>query len=119
LKNLENPSQLSYIASVFILFRRYKIRKTPIYAKFVHIRGLFISYSADNQNINPLKGSQISLRKDNTNRAFEPIGKRWVVERTFSRFDNDRRLYRNYELLMETAEEIVKVSDIKQLLNKI
>ena len=39
-----------------------------------------------------------------------------VVERTFSWFDNDRRLYRNYELLMETAEEMAKLSAIKLLL---
>jgi transposase len=68
--------------------------------------------------------NKISLRKDNSKKVFEPIGKRWVIERTarrtvFSWFDNDRRLCRNYELLTETAEEIVKVSAIKQLLNKI
>jgi putative transposase len=62
---------------------------------------------------------KISLRTDNANKAFEPIGKRWVIERTFAWFDNDRRLCRNYELLMETAEEVVKVSAIKHLLNKI
>lgn len=38
---------------------------------------------------------KISLRKDSTNKIFEPIGKRWVIERTFSWFDNDRRLCRN------------------------
>ncbi|MBW0163255.1 MAG: transposase, partial [Sediminibacterium sp.] len=42
----------------------------------------------------------------------------WIVERTFSWFDNDRRLCRNYELLMETAEEMTKLSAIKLLLNK-
>ncbi len=44
---------------------------------------------------------KISLRKDNKNKLFEPIGKRWVIEKTarrtvFSWFDNDRRLCRNY-----------------------
>lgn len=62
---------------------------------------------------------KISLRKDSSKKVFEPIEKRWVIERTFSWFDNDRRLCRNYELLMETAEEIVKISAIKLLLNKI
>lgn len=62
---------------------------------------------------------KITLRKDTSNKGFKPVGKRWVVERTFSWFNNDRRLSRNYELLMETAEEIVKVSAIKYLLNKI
>jgi len=62
---------------------------------------------------------KISLRTDISNNAFKPIAKRWIIERTFAWFDNDRRLCRNYELLMETAEEMVKLSAIKQLLNKI
>jgi len=60
---------------------------------------------------------KIVMRTDKTN-TFTPIHKRWVIERTFSWFDNDRRLCRNYELLMETAEEVVKLSAIKLLLNK-
>ncbi|RYE31702.1 MAG: IS5 family transposase [Sphingobacteriaceae bacterium] len=61
---------------------------------------------------------QIVMRSDRKIR-FEPVHKRWVVERTFAWFDNDRRLCRNYELLMETSEEMVKLSAIKLLLNKI
>ena len=60
---------------------------------------------------------QITLRKDKN--IFQVQPKRWVIERTFSWFDNDRRLCRQYELLMETAEEMVKLSAIKLLLNKI
>ena len=51
-------------------------------------------------------------------RDFKPVAKRWIVERTFSWLDNDRRLCRNYELLMESSEEMVKLSSIKLLLNK-
>ena len=61
---------------------------------------------------------QIVMRSD-SNKEFKPIHKRWVIERTFSWLDNDRRLCRNYELLMETSEEMVKLSAIKLLLNKI
>ena len=50
---------------------------------------------------------------------FKPVSKRWVIERTFSWFDNDRRLCRNYELLLESSENMVKLSAIKLLLNKI
>ncbi|HEX8577798.1 MAG TPA: transposase [Flavobacterium sp.] len=50
---------------------------------------------------------------------FKPTHKRWVIERTFAWFNNDRRLCRNYELLMETSENIVKLSAIKLLLDKI
>jgi len=56
------------------------------------------------------------MRKESKTSTFKPVHKRWIVERTFSWFDNDRRLCRNYELLMETAEEMVKLSAIKLLL---
>ncbi|WP_228414738.1 transposase [Chryseobacterium sp. G0201] len=62
---------------------------------------------------------QIVMRNNKKENKFEPIHKRWIIERTFSWFDNDRRLCRNYELLMESAENIVKLSAIKLLLNKI
>jgi putative transposase len=51
--------------------------------------------------------------------GFRPVRKRWIVERTFSWFDNDRRLCRNYELIFDSAEETVKIASIKLLLNKI
>ena len=52
-------------------------------------------------------------------KGFRPIGKRWIVERTFSWFDNYRRLCRNYELTFDSAEEMVKLASIRMLLNKI
>jgi|SRR5215469_10229889 len=51
--------------------------------------------------------------------GFRPIQKRWIVERTFSWFDNYRRLCRNYELTFDSAEEMPKIASIKLLLNKI
>ncbi|GEN74259.1 IS5 family transposase [Chryseobacterium lathyri] len=62
---------------------------------------------------------QIVMRSEHRKTNFKPIHKRWIVERTFSWFDNDRRLCRNYELLMESSENMVKLSAIKLLLNKI
>lgn len=61
---------------------------------------------------------QVVMRTDK-DREFKPVNKRWVIERTFSWFDNDRRLCRNYELLLESSENMVKLSAIKLLLNKI
>jgi transposase len=61
---------------------------------------------------------QVVLRKDNTKEPFKPVAKRWIVERTFAWFENDRRLNRNYELLMESAEEMTKIAAIKLLLKK-
>jgi putative transposase len=51
--------------------------------------------------------------------GFKPIHKRWIIERTFSWFDRDRRLCRNYELTFDSAEEMVKIAAIKLLVNKI
>lgn len=62
---------------------------------------------------------KIVMRTDNNITDFEPLNKRWIIERTFSWFDNDRRLCRNYEMLLETSENMVKLSAIKLLLNKI
>jgi transposase len=62
---------------------------------------------------------RVVMRKDDANKNFKPVSKRWVIERTFSWFDNDRRLCRNYELLFESSENMVKLSAIKLLLNKI
>lgn len=50
---------------------------------------------------------------------FKPIHKRWIVERTFSWMENDKRLCRNDELTYESAEEMVRISAIKLLSKKI
>jgi transposase len=72
-------------------------------------------------NVNKIYGYIINvvMRTDNKAADFKPINKRWIIERTFSWLDNDRRLCRNYELLAESSETMVKLSAIKLLLNKI
>jgi transposase len=62
---------------------------------------------------------QIVMRSDDKKTGFKPVHKRWVVERTLAWFDNDRRLCRNYEFLLESSENMVKIAAIKLLLNKI
>jgi len=62
---------------------------------------------------------KVVMRSEERKEGFNPVHKRWIVERTFAWFDNDRRLCRNYEFLMETSENMVKLSAIKLLLNKI
>ena len=61
---------------------------------------------------------EVIVSGDKSN-GFKPIGKRWVVERTFSWFDNYRRLCRNYEFTFDSTEEMVKLAAIMMLLNKI
>jgi len=62
---------------------------------------------------------QVVMRSDGKKAGFKPTHKRWVVERTIAWFDNDRRLCRNYEFLLESSENMVKLAAIKLLLNKI
>lgn len=59
---------------------------------------------------------QAVVKRRSSPDVFELSQSRWVVERTFAWFENDRRLCRHYELLMESAEEMVKLSAIKLLL---
>jgi transposase len=67
------------------------------------------------QNVKKTYGYLINvvMRTDKETNNFKPLNKRWVIERTFSWFDNDRRLCRNYELLAESSETMVKLSAIK------
>lgn len=51
--------------------------------------------------------------------GFRLIQKRWIVERTFSWMDYNRRLCRNYELTFDSAEEMVKLATIRLSLRKI
>jgi transposase len=52
-------------------------------------------------------------------KGFKLIKGRWVIKRTFSWFENYKRLCRNYEFTFDSAEEMVKLADIRLLLNKI
>lgn len=52
------------------------------------------------------------MRTDEKTTEFKPVNKRWVIERTYAWSDNDRRLCRNYGLLMESSENMVKLSAI-------
>lgn len=61
---------------------------------------------------------KVIISGDNIN-GFRPVHKRWIAERTFSWFDNYRRLCRNYVLTFDSAEEMVEIAAIRFLLNKI
>lgn len=44
---------------------------------------------------------EVIMRKDDKKSDFKLLSKRWMVSRTLSWFDKDRRLFGNVELLME------------------
>ena len=55
--------------------------------------------------------------KDET--SFKVSPKRWMIERTFSWFENFRRLSKDFEYLLETSQAMLYLASIKLLLNKI
>ena len=44
---------------------------------------------------------------------------RWVVERTFSWLNHSRRLSKDYEISISSAETIVKISHFRTLLKRL
>lgn len=51
--------------------------------------------------------------------GFKILPKRWIVERTFSWINNARRNSKDYELLTETSEAMVRLAMVRIMLNRI
>ena len=45
--------------------------------------------------------------------------KRWIVERTFAWLNHSRRLSKDYELTLVSAESLIKISHIHTLLKRL
>lgn len=60
-------------------------------------------------------GVDISKRIDP---KFAVIPKRWVVERTFGWIGHSRRLSKDYEILVDSAETMVRISHLHTLLRR-
>lgn len=50
------------------------------------------------------------------NGSWQIIPKRWVVERTFAWLNNSRRLAKDFEITVTSAENFVKLAHIHQIL---
>jgi len=61
---------------------------------------------------------EITLRSDKT-KNFEPLPRRWVVERTFSWLESYRRLSRDYEYTTQSSENMVYLANIRLLINRL
>jgi putative transposase len=62
---------------------------------------------------------RLEIVKREPGSTFKILPKRWIVERTFSWIDTNRRNSKNYERLNQTAEAMVYLSAIKSMLNRI
>ena len=61
---------------------------------------------------------EITLRSDKDT-GFKPLPKRWIVERTFSWFENFRRLAKDYEYTVSSSVAMVFLAFILLALNNI
>jgi len=61
---------------------------------------------------------EVVLRKD-SNKKFEVLPKRWVVERTFAWFESYRRLSKDFEYHTETSQTMIQLAMIKLMLNRL
>ncbi len=61
---------------------------------------------------------EMEIIKRNELHTFKILPKRWIVERTFSWMDANRRNSKNYERLNDTSVAMVHLSSIKIMLNR-
>ena len=52
-------------------------------------------------------------------RGFQVLPRRWVVERTFSWIDQNRRMSKDYERLTETSEAFIYVAMSRLMLKRL
>jgi putative transposase len=51
--------------------------------------------------------------------GFEPLPKRWIVERTFAWLDNYRRLSKDYEYSTEVSEAMIRLAMIHVMVRRL
>lgn len=61
---------------------------------------------------------ELEIIKRDKLHEFKILPKRWIVERTFSWIDTNRRNSKNYERLNNTSVAMVKISAIRMMLNR-
>jgi putative transposase len=62
---------------------------------------------------------QVTKRSAQAKKGFEPLPKRWVVERTFAWLGRYRRLSKDYEVLTETSEAMMRMAMIHVMLRRL
>lgn len=68
---------------------------------------------------NELRFNLILASKPTGEKGFVPLRQRWVVERTFAWFNWYRRLNRDVERTTNSSETMIKISQIRLMLNRI
>ena len=64
-------------------------------------------------------GLRVEISKKLKPHGWQVLPKRWIVERTFSWLNHSRRLSKDYELTIASAETLIKISHIHTLLKRL
>jgi putative transposase len=64
------------------------------------------------------EGWQLRIVKRNQ-RAFQITGLTWIVERTFAWLGRNRRLSKDYEFCVQTAEAMIDIAAIRLMINRL
>ncbi|MCB1766603.1 MAG: IS5 family transposase [Candidatus Competibacteraceae bacterium] len=59
------------------------------------------------------------VMRNSTQKGFVLLARRWVVERTLGWLNLHRRLSKNYEVLSQTSEAMIRIAMIKIMLNRL
>jgi putative transposase len=76
-------------------------------------RGIFVS------EIHEVLGLGVDISEKVKPHEWEKLPWRWIVERTFAWSNNSRRLSKDYEITIDSAETIFKISHIGTLLRRL
>ena len=64
-------------------------------------------------------GLEVEISKKLKPHGWQVLPKRWIVERTFAWLNHSRRLSKDYELTVNSAETLIKISHIHTLLKRL
>ena len=102
---------VSGIEPALFAFERYQsIKKFCADAGY---RGTFVL------DVDEILGVGVDISEKIKPHEWEKLPWRWVVERTFSWLNNSRRLSKDYEITVDSAEAVVKISHLHTLLKRL
>ena len=65
------------------------------------------------------EGEKVDWQRLMPPKGFPVLPRRWVVERTFSWIDHNRRMSKDYERLTETSEAFIYVAMIRLMVRRL
>ena len=102
---------ISGIEPALFAFERY-----PSLERFCGDAGYRGTFVID---VDDILGVGVDIAEKIRPHEWEKLPWRWVVERTFSWLNNSRRLSKDYEISVEAAEAVVKISHLHTLLKRL